>query len=182
MKIYTKRGDGGETGLIGGHRVSKSTLVIETLGDLDELNACLGICLTHAEGSLVHSTLERLQRAIFDLGAEIAAPDDRKSDYWAQEVDVLTAHLEEWIDLQSERLPELKGFVLPGGTILAAHLHHARTVCRRMERGLVALSLESSVRPEILESANRLSDWLFCAARYANKESGVEDVYWHAEE
>jgi len=178
VKIYTKKGDGGETGLIGGHRVQKSDPRISALGDIDELNAALGLCMFHAQGSECRSILDHLQWAAFSIGAEIAAPEERRKEYEATGLQHLTASMEDWIDRHTELMPELKSFVLPGGTILAAHLHLARAVCRRTERSLVALS---DLRPELLVFINRASDWLFCAARYANFESEVEDVLWTGE-
>lgn len=175
MKIYTKKGDGGETGLIGGERVSKSHSKIALLGDMDELNASIGLCLVHGQGSMAHSILRQLQKTVFSVGAEIAAPKDRRAEYRSKGLKELTKTMEEWIDQHTGYMPELKSFVLPGGTILAAHLHHARAVCRRAERSLVACG---DLSAEMLVFINRTSDWLFCAARYANYEADVDDELW----
>ena len=179
MKIYTKKGDGGDTGLIGGGRVSKGDALIAALGDLDEMNACLGLCLVYAEGSMSHGILLQLQKMVFSVGAEVAAPEDRKHDYMANGLGELTSTLEKWIDRHTEHMPELTSFVLPVGTILSAHLHQARAVCRRAERSLVSIGVH---RTEVLVVLNRASDWLFCAARYANHESELEDVLWQGQE
>ena len=179
MKIYTKKGDGGQTGLIGGARVSKGDALIAVLGDLDELNACLGLCVVYGEGSKTHGLLNQLQKTVFSVGAEVAAPEDRRHEYLAKGLGELTLALEDWIDRHSAQMPDLTSFVLPGGTILSAHLHQARAVCRRAERSLVGIG---GHRAELLVFINRFSDWLFCAARYANHESDVEDVLWHGQE
>ena len=175
MKIYTKKGDAGETGLIGGGRVSKADPVIEVLGNLDELNASLGRALVHGGASASRSVLQTLQSVLFDLGAEVASTSRQ---YEAAGLPGLTESLEDWIDEKTAQMPELRSFVLPGGTMLAAELHMARAVCRRLERSLVVLSAEKALRSELLVFVNRLSDWLFCAARYANHEAGVEDAAW----
>ena len=175
MKIYTKKGDGGETGLIGGERASKDDPVFHCLGDIDEFNACLGVALVHGKGMEGEAILKRLQRALFALGSELASPDDRWN---ATDLESLTADMEAWIDVHTKVLPELKNFVLPGGTMTAATLHQARAACRRAERSIVGLSGSKQVRPEVLAFINRTSDFLFCAARYANHEAGVADVTW----
>lgn len=175
MKIYTKKGDQGETGLIGGERAAKDDLVFQTLGDIDEFNAVLGVALVSGKGMEGEAILKRLQRALFALGAEIASPDDRWN---ARDIVSLTSDMESWIDVHTKVLPELKNFVLPGGTMTAATLHQARAACRRAERSIVALSKQRQVRAEALMFINRTSDFLFCAARYANHEAGVPDVAW----
>jgi cob(I)alamin adenosyltransferase len=175
MKIYTKKGDGGQTGLIGGERASKDSLVFQALGDIDELNAVVGVALVHAKHAEGEAILRRLQVALFALGAELASPDERWN---ATGLEELTLDMEEWIDRHTNLLPELKNFVLPGGTLLAATLHHARAVCRRAERSMVALSHERPVRAVALAAINRTSDWMFCAARFANHEAGLKDTTW----
>lgn len=179
MKIYTKKGDGGQTGLIGGERAPKDSLVFHALGDIDELNAVIGVALVHAKDAEGEAILKRLQGALLGLGAEIASPDDRWN---AAGLESLTQDMEDWIDSHTTLLPELKNFVLPGGTLFAATLHHARAVCRRAERSIVALGSERPVRPVALAMVNRTSDWLFCAARYANHEAGLKDTTWRGEE
>ena len=181
MKLYTKVGDGGQTGLIGGRKVSKADVTVGALGDLDELNACLGIALAHSKDEQLARMLGRIQRAVFDIGAEVASPQNAEERRTAQGVDELTQSLEDQMDEHERTLPPLNQFILPGGTMLAAHLHNARTVCRRAERSLVRLADEAQTRPEPVRTLNRLSDWLFSAARVANHEAGVEDVFWHGD-
>ena len=175
MKIYTKKGDSGETGLIGGERLAKDDLVFAALGDIDELNAAIGVTLVHSKNAEGETIMKRLQGVLFELGSELASPDDR---WQAKGLAQMTEDLEEWIDRHSKFMPELKNFILPGGTIMAASLHSARAVCRRAERSIVALSKQRAVRPEVLTLINRTSDWLFTAARYANHEAKVQDTTW----
>ncbi|MCH7944735.1 MAG: cob(I)yrinic acid a,c-diamide adenosyltransferase [Armatimonadetes bacterium] len=181
MKIYTKAGDGGQTGLIGGRKVSKADVTVGALGDLDELNSCLGVALAHSKDAQLAKMLGRIQRAVFDIGAEVASPQETHERRTAEGLDELTHELEDQLDEHERLLPPLKQFILPGGTMLAAHLHNARTVCRRAERSLVRLADEAPMRPELVRTVNRLSDWLFSAARLANHEAGVEDVLWHGD-
>ncbi len=181
MKIYTKAGDQGETGLLGGDRVSKSDLRMDVIGTLDELNAWLGVCLLCTGPREVLETLQWLQDVLFELGSEFACPPDGKFEL-ASIVDSDTQRLEAEIDLMIAKLPELKNFILPGGTSLATNLHIARAVCRRLERLLVALSAHTKVRNEPLCFINRLSDWIFCSCRFANFDSGVADVPWNKRE
>ncbi len=176
MKIYTKTGDEGSTGLPGGERVSKSHARIEALGSLDELNAMLGYCMKVGDGSACHLILSQLQDMVFEVGCEVAA--GQRDDRMAVGLETLTTEMEEWIDAHTERMAPLKNFVLPGGSELSCRLHLARAICRRAEREIVLLEQESPGRPIILAFVNRLSDWLFCAARYANQESGIADVEW----
>lgn len=174
MKIYTKGGDAGETGLVGGARVSKTDLRIEALGTLDELNACLGVARALGE-PLLDVELDRIQAELFSLGAQVATPpdDSRKTDMDLGPIEVLEGEIDCW----SEALPPLRNFILPGGTKLAAHLHLARTICRRAER-VVSRLPEVSHQPNQAAYLNRLSDWLFMAARWANHSAHVEDVLW----
>lgn len=181
MKIYTKAGDAGQTGLIGGRKVSKADPTVGVLGDLDELNACLGIVVAHTTDADLAEMLGRIQRAVFDIGAEVASPQEADERGTAEGLDELTRELESQLDEHDLRLPPLTQFILPGGTILAAHLHNARTVCRRSERSLVGLASDTAIRPDLVRTMNRLSDWLFSSARVANLEAGVKDVFWHGE-
>ena len=171
MKIYTKTGDTGTTGLVGGSRVSKSDARIQAIGDVDELNALLGIARTLQADDL-DDLLGRIQNWLFDLGAELATPPNSKFDNRSIG-GVQIENLEASIDELSEAVPALRNFILPGGTPLAAAFHHARTVCRRAERAVIAMNPE---RAEPVVFLNRLSDWLFTAARYANRSRG--DVLW----
>ncbi|MEA2553138.1 MAG: cob(I)alamin adenosyltransferase [Fimbriimonadaceae bacterium] len=181
MKIYTKTGDKGHTGLVGGSRISKASDRIQAIGDVDELNATIGLARTAGHGSELDSNLEWLQSALFDVGAELACvPGGRISV--APLADNVVERLEKSIDAQTESLPLLQSFILPGGSKLGAHLHLARCVCRRAERSVLCLHGHEPVRKEVLVFLNRLSDWLFVAARTANRNEKIEDVPWKAAE
>jgi len=180
VKIYTKTGDDGSTGLLGGDRISKTSSRITAIGEVDELNAAIGVVRLHAAGHPLDAVLLRVQHSLFDLGSELACPPDGKFDLHA----ITEAHvelLEKSIDEQTAALEPLKNFILPGGTPLAAHLHLARAVCRRAERAVLDLHSEAPVRPGSREFLNRLSDWLFTAARTANASSNVVDIAWQKE-
>ncbi len=173
-RIYTRTGDAGQTGLVGGGRISKTSLRIHAVGEVDELNAGLGMARTLLPPAGLDGPLAQIQHRLFDLGAELAAPG-----FGLESIDPEdTAFLEASMDAQSAELPPLKAFILPGGTPLAAALHQARCVCRRAERSVLLLHHEEPVREEVLQYLNRLSDWLFTAARTANHLSGVSDVKW----
>lgn len=177
MKIYTRTGDDGTTGLFGGGRVSKNDPRLNAYGALDELNAVLGVARAEGLSARSDEILLSLQNQMFDLGAELAAPDAAK--HGAQFLtDEVLAKLEEWIDLLEAELPPLKAFILPGGAPASAALHLARCVCRRAEREIVTLSETVQVRPLVLKYANRVSDLLFVLARTVNLEAEVADVEW----
>ncbi len=177
MRIYTRTGDGGQTGLIGGARVGKDDPVIAVVGSLDETNCALGLARALLGGGPLDATLHRAQSALFEAGAEVACPAD--SPYFTEaKVDGLTLELEASIDELTAQLPALKNFILPGGAPGAAQLHLARSVCRRAERELVALAQSRPVRAELLAFVNRLSDWLFTAARSANQTAGAVETVW----
>lgn len=181
MKVYTKTGDNGTTGLSGGYRVDKDALRIQAIGDTDELNAVLGICRSLSKDSAFEFRIAAIQNGLFDLGSELSCPDGgriRHERLGQGDIDTL----ETSIDQMTEDLAPLRHFVLPGGSALAANLHLARTVCRRAERSIVALSKLESVREIAIAYLNRLSDWLFVAARTANKLEGVEDIKWNSED
>jgi cob(I)alamin adenosyltransferase len=181
MKIYTKTGDRGDTGLFGGTRVSKASLRVASYGEVDELNSVIGVAIAAAApGDALVAKLQRVQGELFVLGAELASSPEKSVDVGIALLDEaqITA-LEHEIDAFDAELPKLKTFVLPGGTPLAAALHLARTVCRRAERSAVALDADGALRGEIIRYLNRLSDWLFTAARYANFRANVADVPWH---
>ncbi len=174
MRIYSKTGDGGTTGLVGGARVPKTDLRIRAIGEVDELNAAIGVAASCA-GRTHDPDLPTVQSWLFDLGAEVASPSEGPPGrHWASS----TATLERSIDLQWEKLPALKNFILPGGCPQAAALHVARGVCRRAEIALFALREQQGVADEILRFINRLSDWLFVCARTANANAGVEETVW----
>lgn len=179
MKIYTKTGDGGETGLFGGARVSKASGRVDAYGNLDELNAHLGACRACGLPDDIDAALAAVQVDLFALGAELATvPGKEDSLSIARVSDAEVARLESAIDASEAELAPLKSFVLPGGTASAAALHVARTVCRRAERALVALQHEEPVRAHAVVYLNRLSDLLFSLARLANLRAGVADVPW----
>ena len=179
-KIVTKAGDGGKTRLATGAPVSKASLRVEAYGAVDEANSALGVARLHARGdTALDPILERAQHDLFDLGADLATPDiGEKLDYEPlriQESQVL--RLETEIDALNEKLSPLTSFVLPGGSPASAHLHVARAVMRRAERAIVALAEQEKVSPEAIKFANRMSDLLFVAARWAN-DQGRADVLW----
>jgi cob(I)alamin adenosyltransferase len=179
-RIYTRTGDAGETALGDGGRVPKHAPRVESYGSVDELNATLGLVRLHAEGA-TDAGLARVQNDLFDLGADLATPgfetDAQAPRPQLRIVAAQVARLEAEIDAMNAALSPLRSFVLPGGTALAAHLHLARTVCRRAERVTVALAGLEPVNPEAVRYLNRLSDWLFVAARVAN-DRGAADVLW----
>ncbi len=178
MRIYTRTGDTGETGLIGGVRVPKDDPRVDAYGTVDELNAALGVarCYLNQLPDL-DALLEQFQNELFDIGAELASPPERAAQFQSIEERHITA-IEEAIDRFEEELEPLRQFILPGGTPAAAHLHLSRTVCRRAERQVVHLSRISTVNAAIIKYLNRLSDLLFVMARVANHRAGVADVKW----
>jgi cob(I)alamin adenosyltransferase len=179
MKIYTKTGDGGQTGLFGGTRVSKADPRVDAYGDVDELNSTLGLARAHGAEARVDALLSRIQSELFTLGAELAtAPNKAGGTGLGLLGDAEVEALERAIDDVERDLPPLSAFVLPGGTSEAAFLHLARTTCRRAERKLVALHETTQVRGELLRYVNRLSDLLFVLARHANFRAKVADVPW----
>lgn len=177
MKIYTRTGDTGETGLLGGVRVKKYDLRIESYGTVDELNAALGVVRAAQPSQRVDQILEHIQNELFGVGAELATPTSEGAHSGRIE-ESHVERLEEMIDLCEAELPPLKNFILPGGCPTAAQLHLARTVCRRAERLVVGLSESGPVSPQIIVYLNRLSDLLFVLARFENARTGVPDVKW----
>jgi cob(I)alamin adenosyltransferase len=180
MKIYTKGGDKGETGLFGGERVSKDSIRIEAYGTVDELNSFIGLLLTEIIDGDVKILLNRIQNLLFILGSDLAAPDDEKNRKH-NIPRISKSHYEELekeIDKYDEKLEELRNFILPGGCKSSVLLHICRTICRRAERKTVSLQNEGKVSSEIIIFLNRLSDLFFVLARYENKISGIEDIKW----
>jgi cob(I)alamin adenosyltransferase len=179
MKIYTRTGDDGTTGLFGGGRRSKADLRVEAYGTVDEANAAIGVARATGLSSDLEAVLEEVQRDLFTLGAELGCDPGSESKLKMALIENADAErLERAIDAAEEWLPPLKSFVLPGGSPGAAALHVARCVTRRAERLVIALAAESEVRKEIVVYLNRLSDLLFMYARRANHVSGVLDVPW----
>lgn len=194
-KIYTRTGDDGTTGLVGGERIAKDGARIHALGEIDELNAVLGICRTMSEPGSRSPQLEGnsgesserialsapfpiVQQELFDIGAEIATPPGCEWPTMAKMSLEQISRLETWIDAYNAELPELRSFVLPGGTPLNAQLHLARTVCRRAERSLIHLSKSEPISPQVIAYVNRLSDLLFVMARVAVRRAGAEEFLW----
>lgn len=177
MKLYTKTGDDGETGLFGGPRVRKNSPRIEAYGTVDELNAVVGVVRTHGPPADLDELLARIQNELFDLGAELATPEPAKFGI-AGATDAHVAALEREIDRYEAELEPLRQFILPGGTPAAAALHLARVVCRRAERCVVTLTETEALSPNTVIYLNRLSDLLFVLARAANRRAGVADVPW----
>ena len=179
-RIYTRTGDKGDTALGDGSRVAKHALRVEAYGTVDEANAAIGLARLHSDSEM-DAVLARIQNDMFDLGADLCRPP-REGEESAEHpplriVAAQVERLEREIDAMNEALEPLRSFVLPGGSPLAAHLHHARTVCRRAERLAVALAGAEPVGPEAVRYLNRLSDWLFVAGRVAN-DNGDRDVLW----
>ena len=178
MKIYTKTGDDGTTGLIGGTRVQKSDARIDCYGTVDELNSVLGLAAVVAGPELL-AQLREIQAELFVIGSHLATPEQsRHKAALPALTDEMITRLESQIDATEATLTPLRNFVLPGGTELAARLHLARTVCRRAERLLVGYLADHAIPPLTVTYLNRLSDWLFVQARGANHMAGVEDIPW----
>ncbi len=181
MKIYTRTGDDGQTGLYGGARVDKDDPRVEAYGTVDETNGVIGVARAAGLPEEVDRVLERVQADLFVLGAELSYVPGKEDKLGMSLLESSDAErLESAIDAAEAPLPTLKTFVLPGGSVGAASLHHARAVCRRAERRLLAARRAGPVRDEPIVYLNRLSDLLFVLARRANHEAGVVDVPWVA--
>jgi len=180
MKIYTKTGDAGDTGLFGGPRVAKDDARVEAYGAVDELNAALGVARARGADADLGALLAAAQDQLFTIGAALATPPSAvKARAILPAVDPSwIAALEAAIDRLEGELPPLRHFILPGGVSLAADLHLARAVCRRAERRVVSLHHHEPVEAEVLAYLNRLSDFLFVAARAANRRAGVQETIW----
>jgi len=178
LKIYTKTGDKGETGLFGGKRVPKDDLRIEAYGTVDELNTVIGTVRSFNDNKILDLVLSELQNQLFVLGADLATPPDVKSPATRRMTSKDYTSLEGIIDDIEGKLDGLNSFIIPGGTKAASFLHYARAVCRRAERLVVSLRRKEEASEEALVFLNRLSDLLFVLARYSNKISGVKDIPW----
>ena len=179
MKIYTKTGDDGETGLWGGRRIAKDAPRVQAYGTVDECNAVLGLARAGGLDAALDELLGQLQQQLFVVGADLSTPGEATGSIariGPQEVSAL----EQAIDRFEDELEPLRQFILPGGTLAAAHLHVARTVCRRAERWVVALARDEAVNPALIIYLNRLSDLLFVLARAANARAGTPDVPWQS--
>ncbi|EFN59559.1 hypothetical protein CHLNCDRAFT_49309 [Chlorella variabilis] len=185
MKIYTKTGDGGASSLYSGERRPKDDAVFAALGDVDEVNSTLGLAREHARqlaGAMrLAQQLEVIQSRLFDVGSAVATPRPTSSDHKLQRVAFSEAHaaqLERWIDEMMEELPPLTQFILPSGGLAAAALHMSRSVCRRAERAVVPLVRDQATEAAVAIYLNRLSDYLFTAARYAALKAGEPETVW----
>lgn len=176
-RIYTRSGDKGDTGMVGGSRVGKDDPLVQAIGDVDELNAVIGVARASGADEELDTALAAIQNELFEVGAALAGAE-------APAGFPPVERLERTIDLLQERLPPLREFILPGGSPLAAHVHHARAVCRRAERSVVAASRHSdrSMFAAVVVYLNRLSDLLFVLARTANARSAVQEVVWRKSE
>lgn len=177
-KIYTRTGDDGTTGLVDGSRTPKSAPRMAAIGDVDEANSCIGVAALHAEGAMLVQ-LRTIQNDMFDLGADLATPgeDFEPGEMTLRIIATQVTRLESEIDAMNAAMKPLTSFILPGGSPLAAALHIARAVTRRAERSAVMAAEQMPINPLALAYINRLSDWLFVAARYANGQ-GSDDILW----
>ncbi|WP_163870155.1 cob(I)yrinic acid a,c-diamide adenosyltransferase [Myxococcus eversor] len=179
MKIYTKTGDAGETGLFGGGRVAKDDARVDAYGEVDELNATLGLARASSLPQELDAMLHRLQDQLFTVGAVMATPAGTKASAHIPALKAeWAADMEHAIDRFESELPTMTHFILPGGTQGAAALHLSRTVCRRAERRAVPLLRDGTIPKDVVVFLNRLSDLLFVMARVANHRAKVEDVKW----
>ena len=180
LKIYTRSGDEGKTSLFGGQRVSKAHVRVRAYGSVDELNAVIGTASAALHDSELIKAMERVQSRLFDVGADLATPPESSASAHIERTrPEWVTELEAEIDLMESSLDPLRTFILPGGSAAAAALHLARTVCRRAERRLIIARDEGEdISVQALVFLNRLSDWLFVAARMANHRAGIDDIPW----
>lgn len=176
MKIYTKTGDDGTTGLQGGARVSKSNLRIRAYGSVDEINASLGLILSNKIDGDIRDILIKIQNDLFVAGADLSNPDlsNKKNRVTPDMVE----NLEKKIDILEKDLPQISNFILPGGHVIASEIHMSRTIARRAETEVIALDEKEKINDECKKYLNRLSDLLFVIARTVNKRNGIEDIIW----
>ena len=179
-KIYTRDGDKGETGLLGGGRVRKDHPRVEAYGVVDELNAALGLARALGVDERLDAWLERVQNELFQLGGDLATPSGAAPEWLVRLPDEAVTALEREIDALEAELEPLHNFILPGGTPAGAALHVARTVCRRAERAIVTLAADEPVNSAALRYINRLSDWLFVVARAVNARAGHPEMVWRS--
>lgn len=176
MKIYTKTGDDGTTGLQGGARVSKSNLRIRAYGSVDEINASLGLILSNKIDGDLRDILIKIQNDLFVAGADLSNPDlSNKKNRVTQD---MVENLEKKIDILENDLPPISNFILPGGHVIASEVHMSRTIARRAETEVIALDEKEKINDECKKYLNRLSDLLFVIARTVNKRNGIEDIIW----
>lgn len=172
-KIYTRTGDDGTTGLGDGSRIQKDSLRVEAFGTVDELNSVIGLLIVETTDESLRGVLLDIQHDLFDLGGELCIPGSEMI------ADRHAGRLETELDRLNEDLPPLKEFILPGGSRSAAHAHHARTVCRRAERRIIALARQEAVNEPVIRYLNRLSDLLFVMARILSRRDGAGEVLWN---
>lgn len=176
--LYTRTGDNGTTSLVGGERVAKDSLRLEAYGTVDELNSHIGLLRAEATDPDTIRTLQTVQNLLFDIGGYLASDPEGT---WTLPPGVAPHDIEaieKAIDSLDGQLPKLNSFVLPGGSPQAAHAHIARTVCRRAERRIIALSRQAPVAPEVIRYINRLSDYFFALARFCNTSQNIDEIIW----
>ena len=178
MKIYTKTGDKGETGLLGGERVPKNSLRINAYGTVDELNSFIGLALNEVKEDSIKAVLSKIQNQLFVLGTDLAAPETEKKIKIDRVPREFSEEIEKVIDKYESELVQLKNFILPGGSRGAAILHVCRTIARRAEREVVALNFTEKINQNIIIFLNRISDLFFVLARFENKVSNIPDALW----
>ena len=178
-KLYTRKGDEGTTGLGGGQRVPKDSPRVEAVGTVDELNSAIGVALAHGLSPRLAEILSGIQNERFHLGADLSFLEEDKAKTQVPQIEARHVEkLEQWIDELNAVVGPLENFVLPNGSVGAAHLHLARTICRRAEREVIALARAEPMGAFVLPYLNRLSDLLFAMARYENKQRGVDEPLW----
>ena len=178
MKIYTKKGDTGSTSLIGGTRVAKHSLRLESYGTIDELNSYLGLVRDTADLENLTAQIVEIQDRLFTIGSSLAADPEKSKMVLPDILDSDVTQLETWMDQFDEQLPPLTAFILPGGHVAVSHCHVTRTICRRAERRITELQSVSFVEPLVLTYLNRLSDYLFVMARFVGKTVNVSETAW----
>ena len=178
-KLYTRKGDEGTTGLGGGQRVPKDSLRVEAVGAVDELNSAIGVALAHGLSARLAGVLPVIQNELFHLGSDLCFLEEDKAKTKVPQIEARHVEkLEQWIDELNAVVGPLENFILPNGSIGAAQLHLARTICRRAEREVIALAGEEPIGEFVLPYLNRLSDLLFVMARYENRQRGVSEPLW----
>lgn len=178
MPIYTKTGDRGQTSLMGGERISKANLRVESYGTVDELNSVIGVVIAHlpVKNTPLEEALENIQHDLLEIGANLANPSSSPLPFLSGRV----SDFEKMIDEFTASLPPLTHFILPGGGVIGASLHHARTICRRLERTLVRLADKETVDQTVIMYINRLSDLFFTMARFTNHMTGEKETIWES--
>jgi len=183
LKIYTRTGDKGETSLFGGKRVKKYSLRVETYGTVDELNSAIGVAIAQSQKlkikdqkyiSNITNELEQIQHDLFDIGSALSNPNAQQLEWLRTRID----EFEKLIDSLTEKLPELRNFILPGGSLIGSQIHLARTICRRAERRIVELAQKEDIDKFIIKYVNRLSDLLFTIARFVNQKEKKREIIW----